>query len=707
MSDPVSHYVGEANPRTMFVEGPFGAGKTDFAIETLFTWLEGGVPAERVLVMVPQRTLARRYQLALRDAARGPLGDVEIRTLGGLALDAVRRYWTVVAAEAGFNEPGRPPRFLTIETAQYAMAEFVEEAVRRGEFDAINVAPGQIARQIIDNLGKAALMGIDYREIPHLLTGALGPERPRKQVLAYEAAGRVAQAYRGYCLEHRLLDYSLQLELFSRLLARDGFRKGYFGGHDYLIVEHLEEEAAVTHDLIRDWMPTLEGGLFTYEWDGGFRVFLGADPEGGYTLREACDGILTLETSYINGENRGLLALENQIAASLHRPARHPDPPAADSAFSFTFHSYYPQMLDWVAETIAGLVHEEGIPPREIVVLAPTLSDALRFSLGQKLAAHEIGYTSHRPSRALRDEPAARCLLTLTALAHPQWEEKPPRADVAQALALAISELDPVRARLLAEVVYRPGRDENLTPFEAIHPEMQGRITYRAGQRYDELRGWLNEYRSHAPDPLDHLFRRLFGEVLSKDGFGFHNDAEAGRVTAELVESAEKFRQALSTDARPDLSEVGRRYLSVVNQGLLAALYLSSWRDELADAVFIAPAYTFLMRNRAADVQFWLDVGSGGWWERIYQPLTHPYVLSNHWEPGAAWTDADEYAHQQDMLFRITSGLIRRCRRAIYLGISDLGEQGYEQHGPLLRTFQEVLERQRRAREGLPQEGEH
>ena len=36
-------------------------------------------------------------------------------------------------------------------------------------------------------------------------------------------------------------------------------------------------------------------------------------------------------------------------------------------------------------------------------------------------------------------------------------------------------------------------------------------------------------------------------------------------------------------------------------------------------------------------------------------------------------------------------GLIRRCRTQIHLGLSELGEQGVEQRGPLLRAIQRVL----------------
>src|SRR5438552_11936424 len=124
MSDFGGTYSGADNPRTMFVEGPFGAGKTTFAIETLFAWLDAGVPPSNILIMIPQRTTALRYQLALRDSARGPMGGVDIQTLGGIAKDTCNLYWPVIAEQCGFADPATPPRFLTIETSQYAMAEY-------------------------------------------------------------------------------------------------------------------------------------------------------------------------------------------------------------------------------------------------------------------------------------------------------------------------------------------------------------------------------------------------------------------------------------------------------------------------------------------------------------------------------------------------------------------------------------------------------
>jgi hypothetical protein len=55
------------------------------------------------------------------------------------------------------------------------------------------------------------------------------------------------------------------------------------------------------------------------------------------------------------------------------------------------------------------------------------------------------------------------------------------------------------------------------------------------------------------------------------------------------------------------------------------------------------------------------------------------------------WSDADEVQTSTEAMARLISGLLLRCRERVYLGISELGESGFEQRGELLRAFQKVL----------------
>ena len=90
------------------------------------------------------------------------------------------------------------------------------------------------------------------------------------------------------------------------------------------------------------------------------------------------------------------------------------------------------------------------------------------------------------------------------------------------------------------------------------------------------------------------------------------------------------------------------------------------------------------MMNHPVAVQFWIDPGSSGWVQRLLQPLTHPYVLSRHWQSGRLWTDADEVNAETGSLARLTGGLLSRCREKLFLAIADLSETGFEQRGTLL-----------------------
>ena len=75
------------------------------------------------------------------------------------------------------------------------------------------------------------------------------------------------------------------------------------------------------------------------------------------------------------------------------------------------------------------------------------------------------------------------------------------------------------------------------------------------------------------------------------------------------------------------------------------------------------------------------------WFERLYQPLTHPYVLSRAWPAGRLWTSVDEFEANRDTLYRLALGLLRRCRGRVHLAFSQLSEGGYEQKGMLLRCI--------------------
>jgi len=674
----------------LFVSGVTGTGKTTAGVERIRFLLDQGIPADAILLLTPQRTLQEPYLDLLESPDRMAGGEVTPATIGGLARRMCDLFWSLAVEEAGFRNPDQPPIFLTLETAQYYMAHLVRPLIEEhGYFDSVTINRNRLYSQIIDNLNKAAIVGFPHTEIGTRLDTAWFGDPAQRRV--YADAQECANLFRQYCYDHNLLDFSLQFEIFKNILWRNDQVRSYLTQtYRHLIYDNVEEDVSASHDILDEWLPEFDSALLLYDQGAGYRKFLGGDPASGYDLNRRCEAVIELNESFVSSSN--VIQLSNAMIAAITNQSEI-EADGSQPAMEFIMTHFHPEMLDQVVEKIRLLI-EAGTPPSEIVVLAPYLSDSLRFSISNRLDAAGIPWRSNRPSRSLRDEPASKALLTLSALAHPTWNVHPSKFDIAHALMFALG-TDLIRAQLLADIVYGQ-RDLRLSTFDQINPDTQERITFALGARYSMLREWIENYRMDQPLLLDFFLRRLFGEVLSQPEFGFHANLDAVRIAASLVESIKKFRNAM--EPIQDLSgfDLGMEYITMLQDGVIAAQYLESWRNEDKDAVLVAPAYTFLMMNRPAAFQFWLDPGSDGWSQRVSQPLTHPYVLSRYWDAssGRAWLDSDEVEMEIETLSRLVGGLLARCREKIFLALSDLGAAGFEQRGALLRAFQKVLQHQ-------------
>jgi hypothetical protein len=456
-----------------------------------------------------------------------------------------------------------------------------------------------------------------------------------------------------------------------------------------------------------------------HDTGGGYRLLLGADPAGSLALAPVCKTQHALPDSAVPAP--GVVALGVALQAALGEAPRGPDRRSTAgllAAARLETRRLYPEMLDWAAEQVSRLVMEEGVPPDEIAVLLPHVSDSAQFALAERLAPFGIPLRAHRPARALTGDPAVRALLTWAQLAHPTWRRPPSPEEVAHALSLSVADLDPVRARLLVDIVYRvrdvpspsggvsspsggkPKGGPVLTSFQHIVPATRDRIGPLLGGRYEQLWQWLDGYIASTrrdPLPLDQFLRRLVDEVLSQPGLGFTPGSTAAASAATLVESVEKFGATLAPLHLAGPEALGAEYVSMVEQGIVAGQYLASWEPGARPGVLVSTPLTFLLMNRPVRVQLWLDAGSRSWFERVYQPLSQPYVLSRDWPPGRVWTDEDEVVARRRSLAQLVMGLAYRCRERVYLGYSELNEQGYEQRGPLLQAVVTALSRAKAA----------
>ena len=674
----------------IFLSGPAGTGKSAAGIERLKYLLQSGVPGHEILLLFPQRNLSLGYLETLDSLDFSGSSKPVFATYGGLAKRGIELFWPLLLNNYPHFTGDSPPVFLTLESSLYFLSKLVEPLIlEEGYFSSVTIQRNRLYSQILDNLNKAAVHGFSHTEISErLLSSWIGDTT---QSLVYQHAQNAANLFRDYCYSNNLLDFSLQVEIFSKSLRSVPLVfNQYQTQYKYLIYDNSEEDIPVCHDFVSSLLPELISGLIIFDDDAGYRSFLGASPSNARKLSQECEHQVRFTDNFTLSES--LSRFSSHLTSALDRSSQIViNNSSASQSISVNYRASHPQMVASVAENISALI-KSGTSPGEIVILAPFLSDALRFMFITELDKLDISSSTHRPSRALRDEPVTHCLLTLAAFAHPQWNIHPAAHDLTFALLQSIDELDLTRAYILSrQSLKHQNNPVKLSDFESLPSPIQDRITYYFGNRYQELINWIVEYAKQPPMPLDHFFIHLFGEVLSQPGFGFHDDISKATITNQIIQSVQKFRLSAGWVQRFTPDQLGAEYYKMVKTGVLANQYLQSWTQSPGNSVYLAPAYTFLLNNRPVDYQFWLDVGSRGWYERIFQPLTNPHVLHRDWKIGNQWRDIEEQKHNLESLATLSTGLIRRCRKGITFCLTETDEHGYEQKGLLIQALNEIL----------------
>jgi hypothetical protein len=679
-----------AQRRKTFLTGRAGTGKTSVALQHVIDLVKNGAIASQILIIIPQRMLAKPYNDLIQSFDL-PSGSIPTTaTLGGLAQRMITLFWPLVNAEYNFSLKDSPPVFLTLETAQYYLANVADSIIdTSGYFTSLKIKRNRLYSQILDNLNKAALVGFSLENIGEKLSAAWNGESGH--TIIFHQAQEIARQFRSYCFQHNLLDFSLQMEVFHRFLSHQSAVRTYLrDSYSHLVYDNVEEDAPASHDLIEDWISQFDTALFIKDDGAGYRSFMGADPISADRFKQYCPEIFHFTHSYESSEPIQRFSLA--LSSCIYHEKPEVDKEILD-AFSTDIFRLAPESNQAVVQQVVSMVNS-GISPSQIAILTPFLNDTTRFTLSDALEKKGIRCRTHRPSRPLNAEPASKCLLTLAKLAHPQWHLPINNFEFRNALMVAIEKMDMVRAAILSDIVLHKKQDTySLSSFDNIkEPSRNDQITYELGNKYETLRLWLSNYQQESPTFLDIFFSRIFGEVLSQKGFGFHDHLDNVSICARLIESVQKFRKVVTIAGTMGGKDIGHEYVEMVNRGVLAAQYLEQDDGDKnkENAVLISPAFTFLMSNQSVDYQLWLDIGNISWSERLEQPLTHPFVLSRNWNVDEKWTHAHENQLSNDTLSSLINGLCARCNKHIFLYASGLSEQGQEQSSPFLKALQRL-----------------
>ena len=665
--------------RSIFLFGVSGTGKTTAALGRLKKLLHQ-YPGYKILIIAPQQSLANPYRQFVFEKSSHNGSLPTVTTVSGLSRGLIKKFWPLISSNIGFESPEKPPIFLSLETAQYCVSKIVDPLLENGYFQSVTIERNRLFSQILDNLNKTALAGIPIDEIALRLKST--SNNTSILYIAFDQVQECARKFREYCLGNNLVDFSLLVSSFrNHLWPIESCRNYLYTRYNALIADNLEEDTPFAQELIKDWIKSFNSALLIYDEGGGYRTFLGANAEEAFNLKEECQTTYQFKQEFTISEDLKSfrLGLNACIQKEKNDSIEYEIPPRTELAL----YRFYPEMISETCIKVRKL-------PRDIVILSPYLSDSLKFSMTEKLISLDIPTITSRPSRMYINAPEVKALLIFAKLSHPNWKMRISFFEFRHSIMQFIPNLDVIRADLIARTLF--SKNENEVPirsFDAIN-------NIQLKEKIETLRNWLIDYLDNEPKPLDIFFQNLYGQLLSQKGFQFHDDFNAAHFIAKLIQSVRSFRLFSQEVFGYGFPLIGKEYIQNVEQGLIPAAFNNLLA--LDNAVLIAPAYTFLMENRPVAFQFWLDVGSLGWWERLYQPLTNPYVFRKSWGTGSIWTEKKEYETNQQVMGRLMNGLLNRCTTGVIAASVQINEYGSKNHGPLLQAIQIYKKRNLRPR---------
>ena len=682
-------------------KGPAGSGKTTILKEK-YQELAREVGTDRILVLLQNASSVRDWKNNLQLDKTGPLN---IFTFFGLAQNQVRTYWPEV-----YDLEGLPvePYFMNVETAHYIMTRIVEQRREKKDyFLNLNSTSNSIAVQLIDNLNQAALNLLNMADLEERLLDWAADDTEKRRI--FKEAIRLMNQYRESCHDHFVIDYSLLIKLFFRLLKTEPYLKRLEESYDYLLVDELELTPPAAQKLIEYMLSVTEDTYMAYNPEGKINRFFGGNPrlaeqkffplaeieeltEFYGASQEAVEFAERIKSRVQSGSSsKGLMDSQGQKGSQAQAGGQgqaEAQSPAgsqrlggaqklggASSYIEGRINSEFRgDMLSKVADEVIRL-SETGVEPGKIGVIAPHLDKVLEFTFTEKLARQELDIFNLLRSKRLIDIPYSQALLTLAQLVYPGWQLRPDFTSLQQTFVLLL-DLDPVRGAILAEKVIA---NQYRLP-EINQQELRERLGFKRFEEYNQLQDWIAE-KLEAEVKVKDFFQQVFVEFLAP----LSPDEEEIIACRQIIKSFHKFAEIIEAYNITDGNRIGKYFISMINKGTLAAEILNEPGRKITDQVIVSTPYKFITSTLvdSVDYLFLLDIGSTFWFSGITKELLNPYVLSPQWNDEASWNDRIDRRLKQDQLLDNILSLVKKSSQGIYLASSLFNSRGIEQEGEL------------------------
>ncbi len=736
---------------SLWITGPSRSGKTSRLVEQFCNWVQitsrtqesfytklskdkstNKIPSRLfihqsepgVLVLAANSDNQREFADKIITSTQGRYA-IKVKTPLGFFQDEIILFFPLLVKllnlKAQFPVRLRPETEQELATRLWG-SYLTEDVLRRA-----GVNEYRLVRRILDLLQLAAVSGTPCEEINQVLTQAFDGQESASN-LESDFYAQLLLEWRNWCLERGFLSYGIITELYiQHLLPNPIYQQRLLQRYQAILADDVGDYPAIARQLFEMLLDRGAVGAFSYNPDNIVRLGLGADPTYISGLTARCQ-IETLTPQHLTNLADILAAPMLELVTEPMTLLSLPDIVQSIQTTSRAL------LLRQTAETIVSCIKEKQVEPKDIAIIAPGLDAIARYTLIEILNKQNIYVQSLNSQLPLVASPLIRSLLTVLALIYPglgrlvdrdavaemlvvlsrgELEKETDFSEVAQTTTNNRSQIDPVRAGIIADYCFLPHPDQpNLLPVTAF--DRWDRLGFAATTAYNEILEWIEKERNRLeqrfiPSPISLLYAAiekffLNGNTLSYDQLAIlrelletaqhyweidtriRSEGVRGELRAGLVGmGVEKIFSYPSPSFSPlPSSSTIAEFIQLIRRGTITANpYPVRPVGPAANALTLATIFQYRSSRKSHKWHFWLDAGSPLWSKGGAATLFGaPLFLRDR--IGQPWTAADENEEEDQRVQRILADLLARVSERLYLCHSELAVNGQEQLGPLL-----------------------
>ena len=581
-----------------------------------------------IILLVPNATVKLKYERALNiDISE----ELNINTYIGFIKKEIIKFWPLITEQCNkIINKSISPRFIPSSLSEYMIINKVnDQRNANGYFQDITGTNRSISNSIINNINKAALALIDFKDIGEKIYLS---KKNKDSIMrfSYSQMDEIIDYYISKLLENSMIDNAITIYLYTNYLINDERYIKYLSQEiKYLIVDSLECCSNAEVDFINLLSNYTLDTYIYFNKTNDYSVFYNIDMEYIYEniinkIEDNSNSINSIkEIDNINLSDIYLLPAEVKLNESSQ---------------------LYSEMIDEVTSKVIELVNN-GISLKDIAIISPINNTILDYQIKNILNRNKINVFNTKKNNKIIDYPYSNALVVATCIFYGEDEY------------ISFIEILFNVNRIQAYKIYRNKEEDN---------------------GYKNLEQYIISKRSEKLKISEFLIKFYIDKMLNlKEGI------KNVDVCKNIIYESEAFIENIKLLGINNNKEEERVFIEVLKTTINDYYRISDIADlKESNSIILTTPYSYISYDINRPIQIWVDIGSNAWSMKIEKDISNLIVLRKSFKEKQIYTNEMEEYYKKYYLYNLIYNLLINAKE-VYAYKSEYTVNGYIQESIL------------------------